>query len=76
MSEGLIDPWGAYDLRVWVACGVPGGEELGLAHLAQATGGCCKIQMKPSGKHVYPSFWAYYPLYGYKPRSQKVYFDK
>ena len=36
----------------------------------------CEIQMKVSGKQVFQSFWAYYPLYGYKPKSSKVYFYK
>ena len=36
----------------------------------------CEIKMKVSGKQVFLSFWAYYPLYGYKPKNQKVYFYK
>ena len=35
------------------------------------------IQMKALGKQVFSEiFWAYYWLYGYKPKSQKVYFYK
>ena len=33
-------------------------------------------QMKASGKQVYLNYWAYYPLFGYEPKCQKVYFYK
>ena len=33
-------------------------------------------QMKTLGKQVFLSFRSYYPLYGYSPKGQRVYFYK